>query len=145
MLYDGNNKLQAMQAFGKVKWLIDKGKKFDIMEKKEQRSLKQNSYLHLILSYFAMETGNTLEYVKQNYFKIHCNPEVFCLKKEDPFIGTVTILKSSADLDTGEMTTCIERFRNWSSSEAGIYLPDPEEKEYMDEIQREVLKHKQWI
>lgn len=36
-----------------------------------------------------------------------------------------TSWRSTADLDTKELTTAIDRFRNYSSKEAGIYLPEP--------------------
>lgn len=41
-------------------------------------------------------------------------------------------------LDTGEMTTAIERFRNWAAEVAGIDLPDAEDQAWLDFISREM-------
>lgn len=43
------------------------------------------------------------------------------------------------------MTTAIQRFRNWSSMEAGIYLPEPSDQEFLDHIQNEIERHKEYL
>lgn len=145
MWYDGGNELQAIQARMRLEKLIKDGKVFELTEKKPKRSLPQNAYLHVLLSYFAAETGNTLEWVKKEYYKKLVNPEVFIRTKEDRFRGLVKYLRSSADLDSAEMTTTIERFRNWSASEAGIYLPAPDEERLLQLAQIEIERNKEFI
>ena len=77
----------------------------------------------MILGYFACETGNTLEWVKQQYYKKLVNPSIFIRERDDKYLGRIKILRSSADLDSAEMSTSITRFRNWASAEAEyIYL-----------------------
>ena len=127
MRYDGSNELHAAQARARLENLIAGKKVFDITEKKPQRSLSQNSYLHVLLSYFACQIGETMEYVKREYFKKLVNPATFIREREDKFLGRIKFLRSSAVLDKDEMTLCIDRFRNWSSAKAGIYLPSPDE------------------
>jgi hypothetical protein len=39
-------------------------------------------------------------------------------------LGKVKYLRSSADLDVSEMSLAIDRWRNWCSMEAGIYIPN---------------------
>ena len=114
----------------------------ELTEKKPKRSIKQNSYLHLILGYFATQTGDTLEWVKQQYFKKLCNPDIFIGDRHDRFLGTVKYIKSSAELTTDQMNMAIERFRNWAAAEAGIYLPDPLSHEEILLMQIEVEKHR---
>lgn len=145
MWYDGKNELEAMQARMRLDKLIKDGKVFELTEKKPKRSLPQNAYLHVLLAYFAAETGNTLEWVKKEYYKKLVNPDIFIRTKEDRFRGLVKYLRSSADLDTAEMTTSIDRFRNWSASEAGIYLPSPDEERLLQLAQIEIEKNKQFI
>ena len=137
--------MQAIQARMRLEKLIKDGKVFELTEKKPKRSLPQNAYLHVLLSYFAAETGNTLEWVKKEYYKKLVNPEVFIRTKEDRFRGLVKYLRSSADLDSAEMTTTIERFRNWSASEAGIYLPAPDEERLLQLAQIEIERNKEFI
>ena len=145
MWYDGGNELQAIQARMRLEKLIKDGKVFELTEKKPKRSLPQNSYLHVLLGYFAAQTGNTLEWVKKEYYKKLVNPTTFIRSKEDRFMGVVKYLRSSADLDTAEMTTTINRFRNWSASEVGIYLPSPDEERLLHLAQIEIEKNKEFI
>lgn len=145
MWYDGNNELQAVQARMRLEKLIKDGKVFELTEKKPKRSLPQNSYLHVLLGYFAAQTGNTLEWVKREYYKKLVNPTTFIRTKEDRFMGVVKYLRSSADLGTAEMTTTIDRFRNWSASEVGIYLPSPDEERLLHLAQIEIEKNKEFI
>lgn len=48
-------------------------------------------------------------------------------------------------LTTAEMTTAIERFRNWSSAEAGVYLPSPDEQAFLQSIEIEMLRQKEYL
>lgn len=145
MWYDGNNELQAVQARMRLEKLIKDGKVFELTEKKPKRSLSQNAYLHVLLGYFAAQTGNTLKWVKKEYYKKLVNPTTFIRSKEDRFMGVVKYLRSSADLDTAEMTATIDRFRNWSAGEAGIYLPAPDEERLLQLAQIEIERNKEFI
>lgn len=145
MRYNGSNPLHAMQARQRLEKLIREGKIFDLTEKKPKRTLSQNSYLHLILAYFACQTGNTLEWVKCEYYKKLVNPATFIRERDDPYLGRVKYLRSSADLETDEMTLTIDRFRNWSASEAGVYLPAPDDLRLMELAEIEIECNKEYI
>ena len=141
-LYDLSNSFQLKQA----EFYFDKLKKSACiieLKKKQKRTYKQNKYLHLILSWFAIETGYTLEYVKREFFKKLCNRDIFEIIR-DGKLGEVKDWRSSADLDSKESTIAIERFRNWSSEE-GIYLPAPNEDEFLMNIEIEISKKHTWI
>lgn len=146
MLYNLSNPLDAQNALTRLQMLTKRGTIIELTEKKPKRSLSQNSYLHLLLGYFASQTGNTLEWVKQQYYKRLCNPDVFIAEKYDSILKkAVKYVRSSADLTTDEMTLSIERFRNWSASEAGIYLPDPHSHAELAALQVEVEKYKTYL
>lgn len=57
----------------------------------------------------------------------------------------VTYLRSSAELTTGEMTLSIDRFRNWSASVAGIYLPAANEQQMLIYAQQEIERNNEFI
>lgn len=110
------------------------------------RTIDQNKYLHLILTWFAIETGYTLEFVKREYFKLLVNPELFVIEVACKFTGEIkTSLRSSKDLTINEMILAINKFRNWSSEFAGIYLPEANEKEFLNQILIEEKKHKEYL
>lgn len=146
MLYNLNNVLQKEQFKSRTAMLLEKSNGIvELTEKKPKRSNQQNAYLHVILGYFAMETGNTLEWVKSQYFKKLVNAEIFIREQDDKYLGRLKVLRSSADLDSGEMTTAIDRFRNWASSEAGIYLPSPNEEEMLSLMEVELSRYKEFL
>lgn len=145
MYFDCKKEEDKKRLLIKVQYIIDKEKKVEVTERRGNRTLSQNNYLHLIIAWFCLETGETLKYVKDEYFKKLCSPDIFIVEKHDPYLGKVKILKSSSEIDTKEMTTAIDRFRNWSSMEAGIYLPDANEDKFIEHIQEEMKKRSQWL
>lgn len=145
MQYDGSNPLHAQQAKAKLEKLIKEQKVFELTEKKPKRSLSQNKYLHVILAYFGCQIGETMEYVKRNYYKILCNKDTFVREREDKFLGKIKYLRSSTDLDSSEMSMTIERFRNFASSEVGVYIPSPDEERLIQLMEIEVERNKPYI
>ena len=145
MIYDTSNPLDKVNFLFRAKKLAESGKVIDLTEKKPRRSLPQNKYLHVILAYFGTQTGNTLEWVKQQYYKKLVNPDLFIREKEDKYLGRIKVLRSSADLDTAEMSLSIERFRNWASQEAGIYLPSADEYIIIQQMEIEIERNKDYI
>ena len=144
MLYDLSNPLQNESFKVKAESLSKKGAIVELTEKKQQRTSNQTRYLHCILAYFGLEVGEDAEYVKKNYFKILCNKDIFIREIEDKYLGKIKVLRSSADLDTGEMTRAIERFRNWAASE-GVYIPSSEEHRLVQLMEIEVSRNKLYL
>lgn len=142
MKYDGSNPLHVQQARAKLEKLIKEQKVFELTEKKPQRSLSQNKYLHICLSYFGCQIGETMEYVKRNYYKILCNKDTFVREREYKFLGRIKYLRSSSDLDSAEMSLTIERFRNFASAQCGIYIPSPDEERLIQLMEIEVEQNK---
>jgi hypothetical protein len=145
MLYDLSNPLQN-ESFGvRAEALRKKGNGIvELTEKKPQRTAKQNNYLHSILAYFGLEVGETAEYVKRYYFKILCNKDLFVVEKEDKYHGKIKVVRSSAELDTAEMTTAIERFRNWAAGE-GVYIPSADEHLMVQQMEIEISRNKMYL
>lgn len=144
MLYNLTNPLDRDRFKRRCNALFTKQGIVELTEK-TQRSSQQNKYLHLLLGYLAMETGNELDYVKEIFYKRAANKELFVRENDDQILGKVEYLRSSADLSKEEMTLSIDRFRNWSSQTAGIYLPTANEQEFLASIEYEMSRYKQWI
>lgn len=88
------------------------------LEPKPIRSTRQNRYLHSIIAIYAIETGYTLEEMKK-VLKEDCHFMMYEKNgREFP--------KSSAGLDTKEMTDWISWIRN-SAGVNRIYLPTADE------------------
>lgn len=145
MVYDTSNPLDKANFLLRAKKLAESGKVIEMTEKKPRRTLSQNSYLHVLLAYFGTQTGNTLEWVKQQYYKKLVNPDLFIREKEDKFLGKIKVLRSSADLDTSEFSLSIEKFRNWASQEADIYLPSSDEYIIIRQMEIEIERNKEFL
>ena len=145
MIYNLSSPLDKANFLLRAKKLADSGKVIELTEKKPKRSLPQNKYLHVILAYFGAQTGNTLEWVKQQYYKKLVNPDLFIREKEDKYLGRIKVLRSSADLDTAEMSLSIERFRNWAAQEAGIYIPSADEAILIQQMEIEIERNKEFL
>lgn len=143
MLYNAEKNIDAHRAIENLNKLIRNKKRFEIIEKHPMRSLRQNNYLHLILSWYALEYGETLEYIKQEIFKKDVNKDLFEFEFINHKTSEVRIeYRSTASLDTAKLTLAIERFRNFASKQAGIYLPEPKDLIFLQEIQDEITKNK---
>lgn len=145
MIYNLSSPLDKANFLLRAKKLAESGVIVDLTEKKPRRSLPQNKYLHVILAYFGAQTGNTLEWVKQQYYKKLVNPDLFIREKEDKYLGRIKVLRSSADLDTSEFSLAIERFRNWAAQEAGIYIPSADEAILIQQMEIEIERNKEFL
>lgn len=139
MIYNPEIPYDVESAKTKLLWLIKNKKPFEIKEKRKKRSISQNSYLHLILSWYSLEYGETLDYIKQEVFKKQINKDIFETEFINKKTGEIrTDWKSTSSLNTKELTTAIERFRNYASKEAGIYLPEPSDMAMLQDIENKI-------
>lgn len=145
MLYNLNNEHEVPKFKDKVDKLLAEHATVEIKKVYPKRSLAQNNYLHLLLGYFGSEYGLSIEEVKLDIFKRLCNPELFKRSHNNKRGARVEFLRSTAELSTAEMTTAIERFRNWSSAVAGIYLPSANEQEFLIHIRQVIEENKDFI
>ena len=114
--------------------LIESEKQIELKEIRKVRTIKQNSYLHVIITLYAIEFGLTLEEAKTD------------LKRECSFMryekNSNVYLKSTAKLDTKELTEFIEWVRDYSAKN-GCYLPTS--TEYLEQkfsIDKEIDSNK---
>lgn len=143
MIYNLSTPLDRERFAARANQQLQKGSVVELTEK-TLRSYNQNSYLHLLIGTIAMETGVSLEYAKREYFKKLVNREIFIRKEHDRFSGEIEIIRSSADLSVEEMRISIDRFRMWASQN-GFYLPSPEDKDRLRDIEIEMGRMRQYL
>lgn len=117
----------------------------EVKKKHRQRSSSQNAYLHVCLGYYASEFGYSIDEVKQDIFKRKLNKDIFEVERVNKRGQKVVRLRSSRDLDTEEMTRAIERFRNWSSAVAGLYIPSPNETDALFAAQQQMEQYAEFL
>lgn len=143
MQYDLTNSLDKEKFKVKCNALYKKGAVVELTEK-VFRTPNQNRYLHLLLGVVAMETGNTIEDVKREYFKNLVNPEIFRSYKTDTRGNTIAVFRSIVDVSQEEMSQAIDRFKRWAS-ENGIYLPSPGDEERLKDIEIQIGRMKNYL
>lgn len=117
----------------------------ELTEKQPQRTLAQNNYCHVVISYFASQYGITAEEAKVDFFKRKINPDIFIRERTNKQGKVVKYLRSTRDLDKDEMSLAITRFRDWCSADANIYIPSGEEYEYLIYCQQEIDKSREYL
>ncbi len=145
MILDLNNSSDRQKFRTYTEFLLKKQVVVEVKERKHQRSLAQNRYLHTILAYFASEFGYSLEQTKYDLFKRTVNKDIFEVERENRRGKRIVYLRSTRDLDTGEMTTAIERWRNWCASEAGLYIPEANEYDALLEAEKQIALYEKYL
>lgn len=143
MLYNLANEFQRKAFLARCEDCLEKAMVVELTAK-TTRTRNQNSYLHLIIGVVAMETGNTLSYAKEWYFKRLVNPDLFIQEKVDKYAGRVQVIRSTTDLTKEELSMAIDRFKRWAS-EQGIFLPNPGDESLLKEIEIEMGRNKGFL
>ena len=110
---------------------------YELKKKREKRTLKQNSYLHVLIALFAIEIGLTLNESKTD-LKRYCS-FMWYEKKE------VKYLKESSKLNTKELSDWITWIRNYAANNC-IYLPSADEygRNWV-EFEKQIEAHKKYL
>lgn len=146
MLYNPEKPIDVQRAVSKFNYFVKHNKVFELTEKKVPKTYPQLKYAHLIMSWFAWEYGEKLEYIKLEYFKKLVNPAIFQYEFVNRNTAEVRIeYKSLADLTKDELRLAIDRFRDYSSKEAGIYLPQPSDLALIREIEIQIKNNEQFL
>ncbi len=144
-LYNLKNQYDRQKFKEACNRMVLKREYVELKRKTTQRSLAQNSYLHVLLGYFGSEFGLTIEEVKFDIFKKICNIDIFQRERTNKRGKRIKYIRSSTELDKDEMITAIERFRNYSSAECGLYLPSPNEGEMLFYAQQQIEANKDYM
>lgn len=144
-LYDLSKQTDQTRLKIRLINLVEKGSVIEIKEKRSG-SLSTNNYFHLIVSYFALMYGETLEYIKIEFVKKNICKDIFLTERANRNTGELRpALRSWTDLNQEEQSLVISRFKDWSAKEAKIRLPEPDDLQYIREIQIEVDRNKQYL
>lgn len=137
MKYNLSDPTQVIAARSRVTYLVHKQSTVEIREVNKQRTIKQNSYLHLLIGLFALETGYKLEEAKIIYKRQ--SPDLYVYRKHGE-----AFLRSSTELTTKDMGISIDRFRAFAA-EQGIDLPAAMSHEEMIALENQIEKNRRYL
>lgn len=137
MIYNLADPTELKACRNRVSYLARKKRRVTVTEKQPNRSLSQNSYLHLLIAAFGAHFGYTLEESKLVYKQV--NSAVYYYKKKGR-----TFIRSSADLKKDEMARTIDHFME-KSKEAGYALPLATDQEWLMQIENEIERNRHYL
>ena len=115
-----SNPIDRQKAQVYLQKLISLEADIELKKVEKARSVSQNSFLHVCLSYFCNESGYTLEEAKEIFSQLM--PEMLRYERNG-----FEFRRSTATLSSQEMNILIEKIRSVCSEELGIYVPQSEE------------------
>lgn len=77
MIFNLNNPYEADKFKEYVNRMYQQKSVVEVKKKLPNRTLAQNSYLHLLLGYFGSEYGCSLDEAKIDFYKRTCNRDLF--------------------------------------------------------------------
>ncbi len=119
--------------------LLSDGSKIELKKISPPRTIKMNSYVHVLFQLWGSHFGYSLDEAKQ-IVKVELG---YTYQKDGR-----TFYCQTSIMNTKELTELIDRFRNWSASE-GCYLPTSKEYllrhfNYSQEIERAEIMEKRY-
>lgn len=144
MWFNLKNVFELEKFRAKVVEFESKGAMVELKEKRG-RSLNQNAYCHLAISYFALQIGLPMQEVKDAYFKNYCNHELFARKRYDKILNVEReYLRSTTELTKDEMSLAIDRFLKFAA-EQGVYIAQSDEYIAILHMQHEVQRNQKYL
>lgn len=158
MVYNMLNPLELEKFKERTEQMITKAEKLsddflsskffivELKERKQSRTIQQNRYLWVTITYVAIERGETLDYVESEFKNI--NKEVFLRERENKMGKKFTYYRHISDIDKEEMSTCIDRWLHYCSMTLGLYIPSPQDHAYMiweAQVEREKEANKEFL
>ena len=141
MVYNMLNPVELEKFEERTKTMIAKAKKLqgdyynekffvvDLKERQQSRTIQQNAYLWVTITYVAIEEGYTKDYIEQEFKRV--NKDVFLRERENKQGKTFQYWRHIPDLDKEELSLCIDRWLHHCSMERGLYIPTPQDHAYM--------------
>lgn len=137
MKYNTAEPAERKEAMSYFMRLVNQRKVIEVKKVNPNRTLRQNSYLHLLIGYFGSHFGYTLEEAKQIYKQI--NSDIYIYDKNGR-----RFYRSSAEINKEDMARTIDKFRE-KSAEAGCDLPLATDQDWLRQIENEIERSKYYL
>lgn len=158
MVYNMLNPVELEKFKERANAMIDKAhkmhddwhnEKFFVVEMKERqpsRTIQQNAYLWVTITYVALEEGYPKDYIEQDFKEV--NKDVFLRERENKMGKKFQYWRHISDLDKQEMSECIDRWLHHCAMERGLYIPSPQDHAYMlwqTQVERNAELNKEFL
>ena len=137
MIHDLSTKFGTQKARESFDRLCNEGRVIELKRVFNKRTLSQNSYLHAVITLYAIHLGYSLDEAKQ-LIKRHCD---FMNYYKD---GEMYLRKTSS-LNTKECSEFIDWIRTRASQEDCYIQSADEMKAEWQQIQSYIREHREWL
>lgn len=137
--YHPSDPREYLEIFDFINKAKDDNVDIELKRYYKKRTNPQNAYLHVALGYFAHCYGCTLTEAKEIYFKQYACRDIFLVEIEDKNGNYAGYYRSTADLNTVEMSNAISNFIAYASCN-GIEIPPPNDEIGIRYCEREIEK-----
>jgi hypothetical protein len=137
--YKLNDPRDYLAALDFLNFAKQKNLEIELKRFYQKRSNPQNRYLHLALAYFAHCYGCTKTEAKEIYLKQYACRDIFLVETTDKNGNTASYYRSTADLNTVEMSNAINNFVAYASCN-GIEIPLPDDEIGIRYCERQIEK-----
>ena len=137
MKFSLSDPLDNQKAINRFSYLLEKSADIELKQIRKPRTIKQNAYLHVCISIFAIEFGSTLLEAKTD-LKRACSFMRY-EKNEKQY------LKQTSKMDSKELTAFIDWIRTYSGKEGLYILTADEYRENKFSIDQEIDKFKEYL
>lgn len=120
--YKPNDPRDYLSALDFINRAKEQGKEIELKHYHPKRTNKQNNYYHFVCAYFAHCYGCSQYEAENVYMKQYAAPYIFEVEHEDKDGRKVHYFRSSAELNTVEMSSAIKNFIAYAECN-GIQIP----------------------
>lgn len=112
---------------------------------KPPQSGRQLRFAFVCIGYFAAEYGISKYEAEWDYFKDKVNRDIFHKTKLNKKGESIPYVRHMDELDMGELSLAITRWRNFCSFEYQIYIPDSTDYAFMLHAEKIIEENKEFL
>ena len=155
MKYNLISRYDRAKLFEDVRKILERGEKAEKEGKsavgaalkalKPPQSGQQLRFAFVCIGYFACEYGISKYEAEWEYFKNRVNHDLFYKMKQNRRGETIQYVRHMDELDMGELSLAITRWRNFCSFEYQIYIPDSSDYAFMLHAEKVIEENREFL
>lgn len=148
-IYNGHSSQDVLKSITYIQGLQSKGALYRVTEMKNITGA-QRGYLHVVLGIVAMSLGESIDTVKQEYYKKIVNNDVYAVAVKSKVTGQWSVTyRSSENIPAEIIGKTIKKFVTWVQTDLAkltgmvIAIPPPENKEALASATKAVYEYEE--
>lgn len=117
----------------------------DLTRIKPPQSGQQLRFAFVCIGYFAAEYGISKYEAEWEHFKGKANHDLFYRTKPNKNGDMIRYVRHMDELDMGELSLAITRFRNYAANNFEMYIPDSTDYAFMIHAMKVIDENKEFI